>query len=138
MDTKKNSFGKRIAYGALGLLSTALGIIGVWVPGMPTTIFILIALWAFSNSSERLYKWLVKIPILRVAVKEAERFQKEGTVDVRVKVLSQSCSWISFVSVAVLTRSVVAGGIVLLLAVSCSVFMWWVPSKASSRLKVDD
>ncbi len=42
----------------LGLVSTALGIIGVFVPGLPTTIFLIIALWAFSRSSDRLKLWL--------------------------------------------------------------------------------
>ncbi len=43
---------------ALGLLSTALGILGVFVPGLPTTVFLIIALWAFSRSSDRLKLWL--------------------------------------------------------------------------------
>lgn len=132
MDKKNNSIIKRIAYGIFGVISTLLGIIGVWVPGMPTTIFILIALWAFSNSSETLHRWLTKIPVLKHAVKEAERFQKEGTVDARVKVVSQSCSWVSFIGVALLTQNLIASVAVFLLALSCSIFMWWVPSKQVS------
>ena len=42
----------------LGLVSTALGIVGVFVPGLPTTIFLIVALWAFSRSSDRLKMWL--------------------------------------------------------------------------------
>ena len=119
---------KRIAYGALGIFCTVLGVIGVWVPGMPTTVFILIALWAFSKSSERMHAWLLTIPILKVAIQEAHRFQEEGTVDRRVKVVSQSCSWLSFIGVAVLTQNLIASIAVFLLAASCSAFMWWVPT----------
>ena len=43
---------------ALGLASTGLGILGMVVPGLPTTIFLIIALWAFSKSSDRLKMWL--------------------------------------------------------------------------------
>ena len=118
----------RILYGALGLFCTILGIIGVWVPGLPTTVFILIALWAFSKSSERLHTWLLRIPVLNIAIKEAHRFQEEGTVDRRVKIVSQSCSWASFVGVALVTQNLIASVAVFLLAVSCSVFMWWVPT----------
>jgi uncharacterized membrane protein YbaN (DUF454 family) len=46
----------------LGCLNLALGAIGVVVPGMPTTVFLLIALWAFSKSSARLYAWLWNHP----------------------------------------------------------------------------
>ena len=41
-----------------GWFNVALGAIGVVVPGMPTTVFLLIALWAFSKSSERFRTWL--------------------------------------------------------------------------------
>lgn len=45
-------------YAALGLVSTGMGILGVFVPGLPTTVFLIIALWAFSKSSTRLQLWL--------------------------------------------------------------------------------
>ncbi|MFT4242642.1 MAG: YbaN family protein [Acidovorax sp.] len=43
---------------AFAMLSLALGIIGIVVPGMPTTVFILMAAWAAARSSPRLYRWL--------------------------------------------------------------------------------
>lgn len=43
---------------AFGWLNVALGIVGVVIPGMPTTIFLIIALWAFSKSSEKFQLWL--------------------------------------------------------------------------------
>ena len=42
----------------LGWVAVALGAIGVVVPGMPTTVFLLIALWAFSKCSTRFHRWL--------------------------------------------------------------------------------
>lgn len=43
---------------ALGWFMVALGIIGLIVPGFPGTVFLLIALWAFSKCSERFHDWL--------------------------------------------------------------------------------
>ena len=43
---------------AFGWLNVALGVIGIIVPGMPTTVFLLMALWAFSKCSERFQTWL--------------------------------------------------------------------------------
>ena len=54
--------GVRRAMIALGWLCVALGAIGVVVPGMPTTIFLIVALWAFSRSSERFRAWLYHHP----------------------------------------------------------------------------
>ena len=36
--------------------------IGVVIPGMPTTIFLIVALWAFSKSSDRFHDWLYNHP----------------------------------------------------------------------------
>lgn len=52
----------RLGYAALGVLCVGLGIIGVIVPGMPTTVFLIVALWAFSRSSEKLHHWLYDHP----------------------------------------------------------------------------
>lgn len=130
--------GKKIFYGALGLLFTGLGILGVWIPGLPTTVFILLAMWAFSNSSKKLHNWLLRIPILKHAVSEARRFQNEGTVDIRAKFISQLCSWLSFVIVTVFLQNFVVSLIVGLLALSCSVFMYTVPTTKTQSGKIKD
>lgn len=40
-----------------------LGVVGVFVPGLPTTVFILIAGWAAARSSPRLSAWLESHPL---------------------------------------------------------------------------
>ena len=42
----------------VGFVCVALGFVGIFVPGMPTTVFLLIALWCFSRSSEKARNWL--------------------------------------------------------------------------------
>ena len=44
---------------SLGWLCVGLAFIGTFVPGIPTTIFLIIALWAFTKSSEKLRNWLI-------------------------------------------------------------------------------
>lgn len=48
----------RIFYFILGWAFFALGAIGVVLPVLPTTPFMILALWAFSKSSDRFYQWL--------------------------------------------------------------------------------
>ena len=45
-------------YGALGWCAVALALAGVGLPGLPTTVFILIASYCFSRSSARFERWL--------------------------------------------------------------------------------
>ena len=50
---------RRIALIVLGLVSLALGAIGIVVPLLPTTPLVLLAAFAFANSSETLHQWLL-------------------------------------------------------------------------------
>jgi uncharacterized membrane protein YbaN (DUF454 family) len=49
---------RRALFVTLGMFAVALGIIGVFVPGLPTTEFILAASYLFARSSPRLEGWL--------------------------------------------------------------------------------
>jgi uncharacterized membrane protein YbaN (DUF454 family) len=52
----------RAVWATAGLASVALGGVGLVVPGLPTTVFFIIAAWCFSRSSPRLERWVLGLP----------------------------------------------------------------------------
>ena len=75
---------KKIILLSIGWICVGLGFIGIFVPGLPTTIFLIVALWAFTKSSKKLRIWLLNHkkfgPFLR-------DWQEHRVVPLRAKIL---------------------------------------------------
>ena len=74
----------------IGWLAVALGTLGVFLPLLPTTPFILLAAWCFARSSPRIYGWLLRHRLFGPMI---DTWQRERAVPRRVK-------WIALASMA--------------------------------------
>ncbi|KRE04177.1 hypothetical protein ASE61_09930 [Bosea sp. Root670] len=84
---------------AAGWVFTALGVVGLILPLMPGTIFLIAAAWCFSQSSPRFEAWLIGHPRLGPHVL---RWRKTGAIARRAKVLACGSMALSF---ALLTQT---------------------------------
>jgi uncharacterized membrane protein YbaN (DUF454 family) len=82
---------RRILIGA-GTLSTGLGIIGILVPILPTTPFLLLAAACYMRSSERFYRWLINDRIFGAYVRN---YIEGKGMPVKIKMFTILLLWLT-------------------------------------------
>lgn len=87
----------RIFWFSLGLVLSGLGMIGIIIPGLPTTIFMILAAGCFIRSSSQMYQWVIKNPVFGDHV---ARFRSGEGMPKKAKYYSLTTMW-AFVAFAV-------------------------------------
>ena len=67
----------RPIYFVVGLLSLGLGVLGIFLPLLPTTPFLLLSIACFSRSSKRFENWLYHTKMYQIYVAD---FRETGTI----------------------------------------------------------
>lgn len=75
----------RSIYLIAGCVMLALGIIGAFVPVMPTTIFLILAAWCFARSSPRLETWLLDHKTFGPTLRS---WRENGAIPRRAKIMA--------------------------------------------------
>jgi uncharacterized protein len=99
----------RWAWWLLAYVSLGLGIVGVFLPGLPTTVFVLISAYAAARGSERLHARLLAHPHFGPLILD---WQRHGAVSRRAK---WAATWTMLACAAVL----------LLVMPLFSAHQWW-------------
>jgi uncharacterized membrane protein YbaN (DUF454 family) len=81
---------RRTAYFSVGVLSVALGVIGILVPVWPTTCFLLLAAWCFARSSTRAERWLHENRLFGRYLRD---YREKGIISPRVRATSLMVLW---------------------------------------------
>ncbi|MBQ8520901.1 MAG: YbaN family protein [Bacteroides sp.] len=82
----------------LGSLSLVLGIVGIFLPILPTTPFLLLSAALFFRNSPRLYDWLLHQKYLGTYIRN---FREHRAIPLRAKIVSVSLVWITLLYCAV-------------------------------------
>ncbi|MFC1547935.1 YbaN family protein [Candidatus Neomarinimicrobiota bacterium] len=110
----------------LGFLSVGLGAVGIFLPILPTTPFLLLAAACFIRSSEKLYQRLISN---RWFGKYLKNYREGNGVPIITKVIGISALWITIGFSAMFATDILAIRIVLLLvAVGVTVHLVLLPT----------
>ena len=115
----------KIIWFIFGFLSLAFGILGIFLPLLPTVPLILLAAFCFARSSERMHKWLINHPKLGPPIQD---WQESGAINSKAKI------WATISILVVFTLSIVVGLKPTILIIQGSIlccvllFIWTRPS----------
>jgi uncharacterized membrane protein YbaN (DUF454 family) len=97
---------RRIGLIVVGFVSLALGGLGIFVPLLPTTPLVLVAAFAFANSSEKLHQWLLDHNVFGPLIDNWRRHRTISRTAKAMSVLSMVAilviSWIVGVAIPVI------------------------------------
>ena len=122
----------RVLFFIGGWVSLILGCIGIILPLLPTTPFILLAAYCFSRSSERLHKWLTTHPQMGPLIQD---WQQDGSICKTAKTKATVLIVGTFaVTFAVVNVGLMLTGLILLMGISVLSFIWTRPVPPSAHV----
>ena len=116
---------QRVLWGAAGALALVTGVVGAFLPLLPTTPFVLLAAFCFSRSSTRCERWLLTHPRFGPLVRD---WRESRSIPLRAKqlawvMMALGSAWAWWVLPARF------GWVPALCCLAVGVWMWTLPSR---------
>lgn len=104
---------------ALGFIAVGLGVVGAFLPVLPTVPFLLLASWCFWKSSPRYHTWLLNHKRFGPVIRD---FQQDKAISKRIKIRVVSLLWLSILATVVFAaKTWWLRGILLIIAVGVTI-----------------
>lgn len=118
----------RIFFLTAGFVSLGLGILGIFLPLLPTTPLLLLSAWCFSKGSDRLHQWLLSNPHFGPIIR---RWEDEGTIERRVKIRALFLIAITFsITLLLVPVGPITSWVIALIGLGVSIFLYRLPEPA--------
>jgi hypothetical protein len=96
----------------IGMLCVGVGGIGVIVPGLPTTGFMILAAWCFARSSPRFEQWVLNLPGVGQAIRD-HRAGLGMPRRAKVSAIAMMAAAVAISAVVLRERPVAAGTVII-------------------------
>ena len=103
---------KKTLFILLGSIFTGLAFLGIFLPLLPTTPFLLLAAFFFFRSSEKSYHWLLNHKIFG---KYLQNYLKNRTIPINIKIFVLILLWITILLTSVFVLEIFVISLVLIL-----------------------
>ena len=102
-----------------GTVFVSLGIVGIFIPILPTTPFLLLAAACYAKSSQRFYHWLLSNRWFGAYI---DNYRQKRGMPLKIKIVTVALLWLTIgVSVAFAVQSLTVRIILVLIAVGVSI-----------------
>ncbi|QLB41610.1 MULTISPECIES: YbaN family protein [Mannheimia] len=108
----------KLLYIICGFICIGLGVIGAVLPGLPTTPFLLLALFCFTKGSEKIHLWFIQTKLYK---KYLQEYDEKRAMTMRQKITILAISF-PFTLFAFLTLPHIGGKIALAILV---IIQYW-------------
>lgn len=82
----------------IGFIAVGLGILGMFLPVLPTTPFLLLAAACFAKSSKRFYNWLLSNKWFGTYIKN---YREGKGIPLKIKIMSMGFMWITILTTSI-------------------------------------
>ena len=107
-----------------GTVCVALGVLGMFLPLLPTTVFLLMAAYCYSRSSERFHTWLLTNRLFGPYIKN---YKSGKGISLRQKITTISILWVSIgFSIWMLGAGFWVTLLLLAIAIGVTVHLLWI------------
>jgi len=111
---------------ALGSVALVLGFVGIFLPILPTTPFLLVTAWCYSKSSKKFHAWLLNH---RWFGKYIRDYQEGRGIPVQTKVVSIATLWATILVSIIFFIDVIYANIAMLAIAACvTAYLLWLPT----------
>ena len=110
-----------------GTISTAIGTLGIFVPLLPTTPFLLLAAACYIRSSERFYRWLINNRLFGTYIRN---YIEGRGMPLRIKLFTIFLLWITIgISVCIVTQNLVVRIVLVLVAIGVTLHVIYIRAR---------
>lgn len=110
----------------VGWLSVFLGVLGIFLPLLPTTPFLLLAAACFVRTSPKFYNWLIEHPKLG---KYILHYLDGKGLPLKAKIFTITLIWVTMGTSAWLVVPIIWGKLTLLaIGLAVSIYIWRLPT----------